>query len=43
MATTPPSAARNERTKPPVATIGTKSDRKTTTMITSESPTTTSR
>ena len=43
IATTAPKAANSDRMNPPVAINGTKIDRKTTTMMSSESPTTRAR
>ena len=43
IATTPPNAAKSDMTKPSVAVSGTSSDRKTSTMMTNDSPTTTAR
>ena len=43
IATTAPKAANSDRMNPPVAINGTKIDRKTTTMMSSESPTTSAR
>jgi len=43
IATTAPKAANSDRMNPPVAINGTKIDRKTTTMISSDSPMTSAR